>query len=148
MTGSSFNNLSYLSRCSLLQSWRFRRIRSKVIRSIESDLICTKLLGANSRYNLRSGSLRHPLSSSMFKNKRIFSLVISKLMPVFSLWLYNLVYPTIISTNASSRNNLRSLRGFTISSTLLNCGIFVLSITLISRFSHFTSKTGNFGNLR
>ena len=135
MTGSSFNNLSYLSRCSLLQSWRFRRIRSKVIRGIESDLIYTKLLGAVSRYNLRSGSLRHPLSSSILKNMRIFSLVISKLMPVFSLLLYSLVYPTIISTNASSRNNLRSLRGFTISSTLLNWNICPLYNTNITIFS-------------
>ena len=35
--------------------------------------------------NLRSGSLLHPLRSSMLTNKQVFSLVISKLMYVFFL---------------------------------------------------------------
>ena len=68
----------------------------------------------------------HPasLSRSMPKNKRIFWLVISKRMSAFSLWVYNLVWPTIILTNASSENNSRSLTGVNISSSLLNFGMF------------------------
>ena len=81
ITERSFENLSYLSNCSLSQRWRFRRIRSNVLRGIESNLAYKKV----------SGSLWHPLSSSMLKNERIFLLVISKLMSAFSVWLYNLV---------------------------------------------------------
>ena len=85
ITGRSFENLSYLSSCSLLQRSRFRRIRSNVLRNIESDLAYTEVSGVASKYILRSGSLWHPLSSSMPGNKRIFSLVIPKLMSAFSL---------------------------------------------------------------
>ena len=88
ITGTSFENLSYLSSCSLSQSWRFRRIRSNVLRYTESVFAYTKVSGVSSQYILRSRSLWHPLSSSMLENKRIFSLVISKLMPAFCLWLY------------------------------------------------------------
>ena len=84
-TGRSFENLSYLSSCSLPQRWRFWRTRSNVLRNIESDLPYTKVSGVASQYILWSGSLKHPLSSSMLENKRIFSLVISKLMSAFSL---------------------------------------------------------------
>ena len=42
-------------------------------------------------------------------------------------------------------NNQRNLRGVTISSSLLNFGMFARSTILISRFSHFMSKTGAFG---
>ena len=114
ITGRSFKNLSYLSSCSLSQRLRFRRIRSNVLRGIESDLVQTKASAVASQCILRSRSLCHPLSSSMLKNKRIFSLVISKLMHAFSLWLYNLVKLKIISTNTSSKNNSRSLRGVNI----------------------------------
>ena len=58
----SFKNLSYLSSCSLSQR-RFRRIRSNVLRGIESDLACTKVLGVVSQYILRFGSLWHPLGN-------------------------------------------------------------------------------------
>ena len=97
------------------------------------------------QYILRSRSLWHPLISSMLKNKQIFSLAISKLISVFSLWLYNLVWPTIISTNASWNNNSRSLRAVTTLSILLNFSVFDRSTTLISLVSHFISKTGGFG---
>ena len=80
----SFKNLFYLSSCSLPQR-RFHRIRSSVLRAIESDLSCTKVSGVVSQYILRFGSLWHPLSSSMLKNKQIFSLIISKLISAFSL---------------------------------------------------------------
>ena len=83
--GRSFDNLSYLSSCLLPQREKFRRIRSNVLRGIESDLAYTKVLGVASQYILRSGNLWHPLSSSKLKNKRIFSLVISKLMSAFFL---------------------------------------------------------------
>ena len=82
--GRSFEYLSYLSSCSLSQRWRFWRIRSTVLRGTESDLAYTKILGASSKYILWSGSLWYPVRSSLLKNKRIFSLVISKLMPAFS----------------------------------------------------------------
>ena len=118
ITGRSFENLSYLWSCPLSQWWRFRRIRSNVLRNIESGLAYTKVSRVASQYILRSGSFWHSLSSSMLKNKQIFSLVISKLMSVFSLWLYKFVLPKIILTNTSSKNNLRSLRRVTISSSV------------------------------
>ena len=87
-TGRRFQNLSYLLSCSLSQKWRFRRKRSNVLRGIESDLDYTKVSRFASQHILLAGSLWHPLSSSMLKNKPIFSLVISKLILAFSLWLY------------------------------------------------------------
>ena len=77
ITGKSFENLSYLSSCSLSQRKRFWRIRSNVLRGTESDLAYTNISGAAFQYISWS-------RSSMLKNKRISSLVISKLMPVFS----------------------------------------------------------------
>ena len=91
MTGRSFENLSYLSSCSLSQKWRFQRICSNLLRDIESDLALTKVSGVTSQYILGSGSLSQPLSSSMLKNNRIFSLEILKLISAFSLRLFNLV---------------------------------------------------------
>ena len=85
ITGRNFENLSYLSSCLLSQRWSFRRIRPNVLRGNESHLVYTKVSGVSSQYILQYRSLWHPLSSSMLKNKRIFSLVISKLMSSFSL---------------------------------------------------------------
>ena len=85
ITGRSFEILSYLSSCSLSQRWRFLRIRSNIFRNIEPDLAYTKVSGVASQYILWSESLWHPLSSSMLENKRIFSLVISKLLSDFSM---------------------------------------------------------------
>ena len=145
ITGKSFENLSYLSSCSLSQKWRFSRLRSKVLLGIEPDLACTKVSMVASQYLLWSGSLWYPLISGMVKNKGIFSLVIWELMPAFSLWLYNLVLQKIISINTSSQNNSRSLTGGTISSSVQNLGTFAHSARLISRFAYFTSKTSEFG---
>ena len=96
--GKSFENLSYLSSCLLSQRWKFRGIRSKALRGIESDLAYKRLSGAYKRLSgvvlqfiLWSGSLWLPLSITMLKNKRIFLLVTSKLMSAFSIWLYDLV---------------------------------------------------------
>ena len=125
ITQRSFENFCYLSNCSLLQRWRFRRISSNVLRGIESGFAYTKLYGVVFQYIIHSGSLWHPRSSSMLKNKQIFSLIISKLMSAFFVWLYNLVYPTIISTNTSSKNNSRSLREVTILSSLISFWVFV-----------------------
>ena len=47
ITGKSFENLPYLSSCLLPQRWRFRRIRSNVLRGIELDLAYTKVSGAS-----------------------------------------------------------------------------------------------------
>ena len=66
ITGRSFENLSYLWSCSLSQRWRSWRIRSNVLRGIESDLAYTKVSGFAFQY-MWSGSLWHPLSSSMLK---------------------------------------------------------------------------------
>ena len=49
-----------------------------------SDLAYTIVSGVASQYILWPGSLWYPLRSSMFKNKRISSLVISKVIPDFS----------------------------------------------------------------
>ena len=97
-------------------------ILKKCFWGTESDLAYTKVLGVVFQYILWSGSLWDPPNNNMLKNKRIFSTVISKLTSAFSLWLYNLVNPTIISTNTPSKNNWRSLRGVNISSSLLNFG--------------------------
>ena len=129
----SFKNLFYLSSCSMSLR-RFRRIHSIVLRGIKSDFACTKVSGVVSQYILRSGRLWHLLTSTMLKNKQIFSLIISKLISAFSLWLYNLVYLAIILFNTLLNNNSRSLRGVTISSSLLNFGMFPHSTTLIDDF--------------
>ena len=42
ITGRSFDKLPYLSSCLLSQRWRFQRIRSNLLRGIESDLAYTK----------------------------------------------------------------------------------------------------------
>ena len=57
-----------LSSCSLSQRWRFKRIRSNVLRGIESDLVHSKVLRWSPNIILLSESLWHPLISSMFKN--------------------------------------------------------------------------------
>ena len=46
-----------------------------------------KVLEVVSQHVLWSGSLWQPLSTSILKNKRFFSLLISKLLSAFSLWL-------------------------------------------------------------
>ena len=66
ITGRSFENLPYLWSCLLSQRWRSWRIRSNVLRGIESDLAYTKVSGFAFQY-IWSGSLWHPLSSSMLK---------------------------------------------------------------------------------
>ena len=48
-----------------------------------TDLAYTKVLGVASQYILWRGSLWYALRSSMLKNKRIFSLANSKLIPAF-----------------------------------------------------------------
>ena len=85
ITGHIFENLTYLSSCSLSKSLRFQRINCK------SDLAYIKALGINCQYILWSGSLWHPLNSSIARTKEIVLLITSKLMPAFSLWLNNLV---------------------------------------------------------
>ena len=127
----SFRNLFYLSSCSMSLR-RFRRIHSIVLRGIKSDFACTKVSGVVSQYILRSGRLWHPLTSSMLKNKQIFSLIIFKTS--FCFLSMTLVYPPIILFNTLLNNNSRSLRGFTISSSLPNFGIFPHSTTLIDDF--------------
>ena len=49
-----------------------------------------------------------------------------------------------INLNVAKKNS-RSLTGVTKSSSTLNFGMFAHSTTLISRFAHFISKTGDFG---
>ena len=73
----SFKNLFYLLRCSMSLR-RFQRIHSIVLRGIKSDFAWTKVSGVVSQYILQSGRLWHPLTSSMLKNKQIFSLIIFK----------------------------------------------------------------------
>ena len=56
IVGRSFENLSYLSSCSLSRRWRFWRIHSKVLRGIESDLGYTEVseLPTNTFYGLEA----------------------------------------------------------------------------------------------
>ena len=82
ITGRNFENLSYFIKLFVVSK---RRIRSNVLRGNESDLVYTKVSGVASQYILQYRSLSHLLSSSILKNKHIFSLVISKLMSSFSL---------------------------------------------------------------
>ena len=49
-----------------------------------SDLAYTKVSEVASQYILWSGSLWYPLRKSMLKNNRVFSSVISKLIPALS----------------------------------------------------------------
>ena len=89
------NTLEGLTRPCLLRSY--------------SDLAYTKVLGVVSQYILWSGSLWYPLRSSMLKNKRIFSLAISKLIPAFSA-----VQLDVAKNHINwyvTKNNSRSLRG-------------------------------------
>ena len=79
ISGRSFENLSYLSSCSLSKRWRFGRTSSSVLRGIVSDLTYTKVKEVTFQYILRSEGLRDPLSSNMLKKKRIILLVNSEL---------------------------------------------------------------------
>ena len=65
ITGRSFENLCYLSSCSLSQRRRFRRIRTNVLRGIESDLPYTKVSVVVFQYIIRSRSLWHPPTFSL-----------------------------------------------------------------------------------
>ena len=96
--GRNFENLSYLSNCSLSRRWRFWRIRSNVLWGIKSGFAYTKYrgrlakvsgsprksIGVASQYVLWSGSLWYTVRSSMLKNKRYFSFLISEFTPAFS----------------------------------------------------------------
>ena len=64
----------------------------------------------------------------------------SELVSAFSLWPNKLVQSTIISTNTSTKNYSKSLRGVPISFSFLKYGMFACSTTLISRFSRLVSK--------
>ena len=105
-------NLSYLSSCSLSRRWSFWRIRSNVLRGIESDLAYTKVSVVTSQCILRSGSLWYPARSSMLKNKRDFLLIISKLMPAFSTVQIDVAENHInYYVTKITKNNTRSLGG-------------------------------------
>ena len=68
-----------LAKVSAVTSQKYRRSPRK---SIGGHL--AKVSGVTSQYILWSGSLWYPGRSSILKNKRIFLLVISELMPAFS----------------------------------------------------------------
>ena len=89
ITARNFKNLFYLSSCSL---WQI--IPKNTLKRITRHWIrpCLhKSIGVVCQYIFLSESIWHPLSSSMLKNKQILSLIISKLISTFSLWLYILV---------------------------------------------------------
>ena len=131
--------MSYLSSCLLSQRWRFWRTHSNVLKGIESDLACTKVMGVASQSILWSGSLWYQVRSSMLKSKWILLVVISKLIPVIS---------TVHLNENVAKNNSRSQRGVAKSSNALNFGIISHSTILIQQLSHIISKTGGFGQLR
>ena len=76
----------------------------------ESNRAYTKVSRAASQYILLSGSLWDPVRSSMLKNKRIFSLVISNLMPAFSTVQLDVAKNHI--NYYVAKNNSRSLRSY------------------------------------
>ena len=138
--GRSFENLCYLSSCSISQSWRFWRTLQRITRHWIRP--CShKSIVVTSQYILWSGSLWYPVRSSMLKNKRIFSLVILALMPAFSTVQLD-VAKNHINLNVAKKNS-RSLRGVTKSSSTLNFGMFAHSTKLISRFSPFICRAGS-----
>ena len=144
ITGKSFENLCYLSSCSISQSWRLSRTLQRITRRWITP--CShKSIVVTLQYILWSGSLWYPVRSSMLKNKRIFSLVISALMPVFSTVQLD-VAKNHINLNVAKKNS-RTLRGVTKSSSALNFEMFAHSTTLISRFSHFICRAGGFRKL-
>ena len=106
ITGWSFVSFFYLSSFSLSQRWKFWRICSNV--SLWYLHGITRHRIKHCLYKGIKVSSPNTLSSSMPKN---FSLVISKLLSAFSLWLYSLVQPTTLSINASSKNDSESERG-------------------------------------
>ena len=73
-----------------------------------------------------SGSLWDPVRSSMLKNKRIFSLVISNLIPAFSTVQLDVAknhinYYVAKSNSRSLRSyNLTKLQNYTLSESLIN----------------------------
>ena len=138
--------MSYLSSCLLSQRWRFWRTHSNVLKGIESDLACTKVMGVASQSILWSGSLWYQVRSSMLKSKWILLVVISKLIPVIST-VHLDVAKNHINENVA-KNNSRSQRGVAKSSNALNFGIISHSTILIQQLSHIISKTGGFGQLR
>ena len=72
ITVKHFDKFSYLS-----------RIRLHISGSIESNLAYTKVSVVVSQY---MGSLWYPLTSSMHTNRQTISVVVSEIMPAFSLW--------------------------------------------------------------
>ena len=80
--------MSCLSSCLLSQKWRFWRICSNILQDLAYQTLVRpclhKSIGVASQYILWSGTLWYPLIRSMLKNKQIFSLVISKVIPDFS----------------------------------------------------------------
>ena len=71
ITVKHFDKFSYLS-----------RIRLHISGSIESNLAYTKVSVVVSQY---MGSLWYPLTSSMHTNRQTISVVVSEIMPAFSL---------------------------------------------------------------
>ena len=69
-TGSSFENLSYLSK--VFPCLKDGDLCSNILPGIESDLAYTEVSGVVCQYILQSGSLWHPLSSSMLKIAKCF----------------------------------------------------------------------------
>ena len=100
--GRSFQNLSYLSSLFVVKKMEIPKNTLERITRYWIRPCLHKSIGGRL-------PIHFTLSSSMLKNKRIFSLVIWKLMSPFSVWPYNLVQPKIISTNIFSKNNSRSL---------------------------------------
>ena len=92
----------------------------------ESNRAYTKVSRAASQYILLSGSLWDPVRSSMLKNKRIFSLVISNLMPAFSTVQLDVAknhinYYVAKNNSRSLRSyNLTKLQNYTLSESLIN----------------------------
>ena len=118
-TGRSFENLCYLWIVRCHKDEDSEEYARTYYETLNQTLSTEKYQPSPpNTFCLRSESSWHRLSSSMLENKRIFSLVISKLMSAFSLRLYNLVQSKIRSTNTSPKHNLKRLRRVTLSSSV------------------------------
>ena len=111
-----------------------------------SELSYTEVSGVASQYILWYGNFRYSLRSSILKSKRIFSVVISKLIPAFSTLQLDVAKNHI--NYYVTNNNSRSLRGVRTRTRhiqnqkhIQNPGIFT---TLVYSEPHYIQNTGIF----
>ena len=83
ITGMSFENLSYLSSC-LYHKDKYSEEYTRTYYEALNQTLLHKSIGGRLPIHFKVWKLMVPVRCSMLKNKRIFSLVISRSMPDFS----------------------------------------------------------------